>query len=67
MRYHCSFNGDSHFDIGVTSEPTGIENPTMSESEFIVDSIPCKMIGMNSDLMTQYIKFVADRLSIQFG
>ncbi len=37
------------------------------ESEFIVDSIPCKMIGMNSDLMTQYIKFVADRLCLQLG
>ena len=32
------------------------------ESEFIVDSIPCKLIGMNSDLMIQYIKYVADFL-----
>ncbi len=30
------------------------------EIEFITESIPCKLIGMNSDLMTQYIKFVAD-------
>ena len=37
MRYHCSFNGDSHFDVGVIFEPTGIESLTMSESEFIVD------------------------------
>ena len=37
------------------------------ESEFIVDSIPCRMIGMNSELMTQYIKFVADRLCLQLG
>lgn len=30
------------------------------ESEFITESIPCKLIGMNSDLMIKYIKFVAN-------
>jgi ribonucleoside-diphosphate reductase beta chain len=29
------------------------------ESEFITESIPCKMIGMNSVLMTKYVKFVS--------
>lgn len=37
------------------------------EDEFINDSIPCHLLGMNSTLMTQYIKFVADRLLIQLG
>ena len=37
------------------------------EIEFICESLPCKLIGMNSDLMTQYIKFVADRLVVQLG
>jgi len=37
------------------------------ETEFIVESIPCSMLGMNSILMTQYIEFVADRLLIQLG
>jgi ribonucleotide reductase beta subunit family protein with ferritin-like domain len=37
------------------------------EDEFINDSIPCHMLGMNRDLMSQYIKFVADRLCIQLG
>ena len=37
------------------------------ETEFICDALPCKLIGMNSDLMTQYIKFVADRLVVQLG
>ena len=37
------------------------------EIEFICEALPCKLIGMNSDLMTQYIKFVADRLSVQLG
>ena len=37
------------------------------EKEFITESIPCKMIGMNARLMTQYIEFVADRLCLQLG
>lgn len=37
------------------------------EIEFICDALPCKLIGMNSDLMAQYIKFVADRLVVQLG
>lgn len=32
------------------------------EKEFILDSLPVRLIGMNSDLMSQYIEFVADRL-----
>ena len=36
------------------------------EIEFINESIPCKLIGINKDLMTNYIKFVADRLLTQF-
>ena len=37
------------------------------ETEFICQALPCKLIGMNAELMTQYIKFVADRLSLQLG
>lgn len=37
------------------------------ETEFICEALPCRLIGMNSDLMTQYIQFVADRLSVQLG
>ena len=37
------------------------------EKEFIVESLPCALIGMNADLMSQYIEFVADRLCVQLG
>lgn len=37
------------------------------ETEFICDALPCRLIGMNAELMTQYIKFVADRLCLQLG
>jgi len=37
------------------------------EVEFICEALPCRLIGMNSVLMTQYIQFVADRLCLQLG
>lgn len=37
------------------------------EKEFIIDALPVRLIGMNSDLMSQYIEFVADRLLQELG
>ena len=37
------------------------------EKEFITESLPCELIGMNAKLMSQYIEFVADRLLLQLG
>jgi ribonucleoside-diphosphate reductase subunit M2 len=37
------------------------------EIEFICEALPCRLIGMNSQMMTQYIQFVADRLCVQLG
>ena len=37
------------------------------EKNFICESIPCSLIGMNQELMSQYIEFVADRLVQQLG
>ena len=37
------------------------------EKEFVTDSLPVKLIGMNADLMSQYIEFVADRLLVELG
>ena len=44
-----------------------IQEAVEIEKEFITEAIPCRMIGMNSKLMTQYIEFVADRLCLQLG
>ena len=37
------------------------------EKEFINHSLPCRLIGMNADMMSQYIEFVADRLLLMLG
>ena len=37
------------------------------EKEFICEALPCRLISMNSKLMSDYIEFVADRLACQLG
>lgn len=37
------------------------------EKEFVTDALPVRLIGMNADLMSQYIEFVADRLLGELG
>ncbi len=37
------------------------------EKEFVSDAIPVRLIGMNADLMCQYIEFCADRLLLALG
>ena len=38
-----------------------------NEKAFIIEAIPCDLIGMNAALMSQYIEFVADRLLLSLG
>jgi ribonucleoside-diphosphate reductase subunit M2 len=44
-----------------------IQEAVEIEKEFICEALPCRLIGMNAKLMTQYIEFVADRLCLQLG
>jgi ribonucleoside-diphosphate reductase beta chain len=44
-----------------------IKDAVEIEKEFVTDALPVRLIGMNSDLMTQYIEFVADRLLVELG
>lgn len=44
-----------------------IKDAVEIEKEFIIDALPVKLIGMNSDMMGQYIEFVADRLLVELG
>jgi ribonucleotide reductase beta subunit family protein with ferritin-like domain len=37
------------------------------ESEFITEALPCRLIGMDSESMREYVKFVAQRLLVQLG
>lgn len=44
-----------------------IKDAVEIEKEFVTDALPVKLIGMNADLMCQYIEFVADRLLGELG
>jgi len=44
-----------------------IRDAVSIETEFICEALPCRLIGMNAELMTQYVQFVADRLCVQLG
>jgi ribonucleotide reductase beta subunit family protein with ferritin-like domain len=44
-----------------------VSDAVQIESGFITEALSCKLLGMNADLMKQYIKFVADRLLVQLG
>jgi len=46
---------------------TIIKQAVEIETEFICEALPCRLLGMNSILMTQYIQFVADRVCLQLG
>ena len=44
-----------------------IKDAVVIEQEFLTEALPVRLIGMNHDLMTQYIEFVADRLLVALG
>ncbi|MES2138117.1 MAG: ribonucleoside-diphosphate reductase small subunit [Bacteroidota bacterium] len=44
-----------------------ITNAVEIEKEFVSDALPVRLIGMNADMMCQYIEFVADRLLVALG
>uniref|UniRef100_A0A8C8UE77 Ribonucleoside-diphosphate reductase subunit M2 n=1 Tax=Peromyscus maniculatus bairdii TaxID=230844 RepID=A0A8C8UE77_PERMB len=44
-----------------------IMNAMRIEQEFLTEALPVKLIGMNRNLMKQYIEFVVDRLMLELG
>lgn len=46
---------------------TIMRDAVLIEIEFICESIPCRLLGMNSDIMSDYVKYIADRLLVQLG
>ena len=50
-----------------TEALTIVETAVSIEKEFVTEALPVRLIGMNSDMMCQYIEFVADRLLVQLG
>ena len=69
---HCDFAVHLHNHHLVNKVPkerirTIIVDALKIEREFITESLPVSLIGMNANLMTQYLEFVADRLLVELG
>ncbi len=69
---HCDFACDIYNNhivnkLDKSVIQTVIADAVKIEQEFVTDSIPVKLIGMNSEMMCQYIEFVADRLLESLG
>ncbi len=69
---HCDFACMLYSDHIVNKLPKQqvadiIIDAVTIEKEFVSDAIPVKLIGMNADLMCQYIEFCADRLLLALG
>jgi len=69
---HCDFACHLHNHHLINKVPKErikeiIVNAINIEREFIIESLPVKLIGMNSDLMTKYLEFVTDRLLVELG
>ena len=61
MFHHLKHKPSNDQIIAVVKEAVDIE------VEFLTEALPVNLIGMNCDLMTQYIKFVADRLLVELS
>jgi len=69
---HCDFacllyNNHIVNKLSVERVTEIIADAVTIEKEFVTDAIPVKLIGMNAELMCQYIEFVADRLLAELG
>jgi ribonucleoside-diphosphate reductase beta chain len=69
---HCDFAVHLHNHHLVNKVPTVrikeiIVEALNIEREFVTESLPVSLIGMNANLMTQYLEFVADRLLVELG
>jgi ribonucleoside-diphosphate reductase beta chain len=69
---HCDFACLLYTDHIVNQMPKAdvtkiIVDAVTIEKEFVTDALPVSLIGMNSDLMCQYIEFVADRLLVSLN
>ncbi len=67
---HCDFACllyNSHLENKLSQEKVQkiISDAVAIEKEFVIDALPVNLIGMNSELMAQYIEFVADQLLVE--
>lgn len=68
---HCDFACLLYSMLQEKLDPKEVESiiaeAVKFEIEFVSEALPVNLIGMNADMMAQYLKFVADRLLVSLG
>ena len=68
---HCDFACLLYKELKYKLDPKKVQeiitNAVEIEKKFVTDALPVRLIGMNAEMMCQYIEFVADRLLIALG
>jgi ribonucleoside-diphosphate reductase beta chain len=68
---HCDFACLLYSMLENKLDPAEVEavitEAVVFEKEFVTDALPVSLIGMNAEMMSQYIEFVADRLLVSLG
>lgn len=68
---HCDFACFLYKQLVNKLDPNQVKEIIMNaveiEKEFVSDALPVRLIGMNAEMMCQYIEFVADRLLVSLG
>ncbi len=68
---HCDFACLLYSMLEHKPDPAEVRNiiteAVSFEKEFVTDALPVSLIGMNAEMMSQYIEFVADRLLLSLG
>jgi ribonucleoside-diphosphate reductase beta chain len=65
--FACLLYSQLNHKLSKTKAHKMIREAVKCEKEFILEALPCSLIGMNSKMMSQYLEFVADRLLVQLG
>lgn len=65
--FACLLYSKLHNKLSVAEAHQLMTEALVIEKQFILDALPCELIGMNSNRMSEYLEFVADRLLVALG
>jgi ribonucleoside-diphosphate reductase subunit M2 len=65
--FACKINSLLKHKLSSASVHNIVDEGVKISQEFMTDALPCRLIGMNNDMMRDYIEYVADRLLIDLG
>lgn len=65
--FGCALYGKLKHKLPEATVRAIVQEAVETELSFVVDAVPCRLVGMNAELMQEYIRFVADRAMLDLG